>query len=1164
MAEATLKLGLDLSEVNSALGAVEERLRRAATAASNVGRGGGGNSATQRAEQEALRLAQAQARLQVTTGNLTGAQTTLQRALENTNQESIAAIRTQIQLEQVNQRAAAGWRRHAGTIREAGESLQNAGYVFSAVSGRILDVGRAAVQSAVDIDRQVNVLKALTGSAGAAEARFKALFQLSQRTPGLTTNLALTLDAQLRTAQVTQQTIDKILPSIGRLNAVSPLGDPQKFAQNLVQLVTQNFERTDLKELVGQSPIAGTIIRELFNVDNPTNAKAIREAAERLGIKTTDDFFRAFAEAAAKNQGLANVTESLGTQFDKLRDRALVALRPLGLEIINTLGPLIEKAVPLIEQLSASFAALPQGTREAIVVIGALTALLGPLTIALGAATQAVGALGSLASVIGGAAGLGGAGAAVGTFTVILAGAAVEAAALKDAYQTNFGDLRDIVQGFVAEATAFWANYGDEIKSVTQAVWGFVKTYIVDTVTGVLEAVRGILALLNGNWEVGLRSLFSAAQKFLALLVPAFVKTGQDLIKGLIDGVVNKASEFKDTLKAIAASGLAAVKLVWGIRSPSYEMFKIGEQTIDGLILGARSKAKQAEIEFQQIQKTIIKAATPPDLIAGLREQEGIRRDQQYLLGFIPSPGAGPIPGGDIPTPKIIREAAEAIKEIPPPPPIAAELSNAARFAKGFAAEIESAGDIFERFGRNVSGSFRNVTDLFRNLGNAFKNLFLDLIGNGLQRIVSGGLNSLFSALSGGRTGGGIGGALGNIFGGGGGGAFRTPSFNPSSGGNFLSGLLGGGITAPNSITPTFVGGLPTFGNVPVPLIGGGGLPGGGGLAGLFGKGGSFLSNIFSGAGGALLPFLGAGLGSGLGGQSTLGRILGGIGGGAVGLGVSFGASVFGALGGGFGALGPAALAALGPAALIGAPLLIGALLLGRAAARKKDEATSGDSLQRAIDQIKDLKRQADSGQLTSIAEAESSFTQIHRQFISETLQLKTRSVRESRLNNQGDITPPLHPDSLRLLFEREALPAIIAANTRRGVFDKLIPEFATGGVMGRTGLALLHDGEVIMNAVQQRRLTSLAGADVFARVGVPNAVRTVGTGTPSFANGGVFTANGNGNNNSSPVVISELTVEFNVGPDLATEIVKVGGSTADGRKVTVQNVRTALRNGEI
>ena len=136
-----------------------------------------------------------------------------------------------------------------------------------------------------------------------------------------------------------------------------------------------------MKEIVGQSPIAGQILQQLFSVDSPTNGKAIRESAKKLGIATTDQFFAAFADAASKNKALANVTESLGTRIEKIVDRVNVAFRPLGLSIIKALEPIVERAIPLIERLSKAFDALPDSTKTAIIGIAGLAATVGPALI---------------------------------------------------------------------------------------------------------------------------------------------------------------------------------------------------------------------------------------------------------------------------------------------------------------------------------------------------------------------------------------------------------------------------------------------------------------------------------------------------------------------------------------------------------------------------------------------------------------------------------------------------------------------------------------------------------------------------------------------------------------------------------------------------------------
>ncbi len=523
-------------------------------------------AAQKRAADEALKHAQALARLKQAQGDTAGAIRTLEGSLNGFAGSSRQALAAQTQLARLN--ASQHWTRYASTVREAGESIQQTGYFLTGLSTGLISVGAAAVKSAFDIDKNVNTLKAFLGSTDAAEARLKQLTSLSQRTPGLTTSLAATLDAQLRTTNVSQSTIDKILPSIGRLNAVSPLGDPQKFAQNLNQLITQNFERTDLKELVGQSPIAGQILQQLFKVDSPTNAKAIRESAKKLGITTADEFFAAFAKAAEDNPALANVTESLETRFQKLQDRIAIALRPLGLSIVKALEPIIEKAVPLIERLSKSFDELSPSAKTAIVTIAGLAAAIGPIVIGIGAFVQAFGAIGNLASVIGGLSGGAGLTAAIGGIGTALGIVAVAVAGLAAAWYTNFAGIRDITADVVNEAKGLfielhetWAQIIPDLKPIAESglagvadafkfysglygavwreTWDFVKTTVREALDVIRPGVVGLLSLLRGDFEGFRREFVKVWQETWDFIVTFPARAFSSLVKVVEDGLTS-------------------------------------------------------------------------------------------------------------------------------------------------------------------------------------------------------------------------------------------------------------------------------------------------------------------------------------------------------------------------------------------------------------------------------------------------------------------------------------------------------------------------------------------------------------------------------------------------------------------------------------------------
>jgi hypothetical protein len=103
-------------EIDTALQKVEKRIdatiakmRELAAGGFGGGRGGNGGSGPRlprptNPDQEVLKLAQAQARLQAASGQLAQAQQTLQTALVNVNKESLVAIRAQTQLATVQKR----------------------------------------------------------------------------------------------------------------------------------------------------------------------------------------------------------------------------------------------------------------------------------------------------------------------------------------------------------------------------------------------------------------------------------------------------------------------------------------------------------------------------------------------------------------------------------------------------------------------------------------------------------------------------------------------------------------------------------------------------------------------------------------------------------------------------------------------------------------------------------------------------------------------------------------------------------------------------------------------------------------------------------------------------------------------------------------------------
>lgn len=985
------------------------------------------------------------------------------------------------------------------TMRSAlGEaSLAFAAFGIAGVAA-LKSIGEAAVRAAINIDRQVNTLKALTGSAVEAQRRFSELIAIAQKTPGLTSNLALTLDTQLRILNTTEQTINRLLPVIGRLNAISPLGDPRRFVENLGQLITQGFEKQDLRELVGNSPFAGELIKAVFDVDSPTNAKAIRAAAAKLGIKTFEDFATAFAKAAENNPALQAVTESLGTRFEKLRDRIELAIAPIGEQIAKTLLPAFEDLVKAVETYGSSAAQVFRENKNDII---AATQQITKMIIEIG---KAIGALGQLAVKL--------------QIPEVLGRAAAE---FQDIVDSNGANLFTFEKGpnllrFERQLALIEAERKLPRLSTDQGV----TSGLVETIQGIAGFNARNRRLLGGDTGGGgggrtrrrSRTLAGGFVNDFGLAAAGDLEREAELarIRQSNEAVVRRRERERLNdpevianqveLARIRQSNLAVVARREAAQFEATELQRLSRRgfnrsgvLIDEAISRGQLTGGEAELLRQGASREF---ANQLREVLALRKQMGEVSDEAL---------------------EDLREEIELFDRL------GASISNSDRFMRGFNSQIDTVGDAFERFGQNVSNAFRNVRDLFNGLKSAVLGFFNDLIGQSLQNLVRNTLGGLFGRIGGAAGGGGL---LGNLF--------RTPSF-----------AGGDGISVPSSVTAPVFGGL--FG-------------GGGGGAGVSQRSGQFtldpltakefgLKPSFLGGIGRSLasaaPFIGAGIGSGIGGQSTFGNILGSAGGFLAG----------GSIAGFSGVLGAKAAAFFtNPfTAIAGVGLLVGGALLGKAKQRRADEEASGQFLTQALQGIEELAAGVSSGQIAG-SQARSIFeNQILGTFIQQIRTLKTKSVVESRLTNQvNDLRKVFEARIPPLISQQEAKAATASANAL--AFSRQIPEFATGGTT-RGGLALLHPGEKVLNQQQQAAVIRQSNPQVFERAGVPGPSQN-----RVFDIGGTM---GSGGQSAQPIEIT-LEAQVVISEKTATGIYVVGGRTASGRAVTVNNVKIARTNREL
>lgn len=321
------------------------------------------------------------------------------------------------------------------------------------------------------------------------------------------------------------------------------------------------------------------------------------------------------------------------------------------------------------------------------------------------------------------------------------------------------------------------------------------------------------------------------------------------------------------------------------------------------------------------------------------------------------------------------------------------------------------------------------------------KDLVKDLL-TGFFRLA---LSPFFQAMYGGGGGTSSGGGGGGIFGGipgfpgmpGGTVSGGTPPFNGFNIANLIPGLGGGGTGSAPSPLATSSASSPSKWQEALAKMNGGVTGSNAGFGGLF-------ENLVMGAA-PIMPVLGASLGMNLGGSSRFGSIFGGIGGGMVGLVAS--QAIPSMLAGTF-----AGLTALGAATLgIGAALAIGAVILAKNAARRRDEKTRN---QATIDTRSALLKILSDVQTDNLDgnSARAAIEELHARWIETGNALKDSKTRNHHMATWSHFQPIID----------QIYAASDAQLERENIRGRMIPVFGGGGWSYENQLIKTRPGEGI------------------------------------------------------------------------------------------------------
>lgn len=519
----------------------------------------------ERAEAATAKYALSVARLQKAQGNLAGSQQALENGLKRVNAQSSAGIQLQTELARVKERIAKDAAKPTGLLaalgssfaREAGESIGQAGAIFSAfISGPLAALGAAAVESAVKLESARLRLETVAGSAAEAGRQFAILEQLA-KLPGIDLPGAVEGAASLQALGISFKQAESILRQFS--NAIALSGGTAENLRGVIIQLQQMSQASkvfaqDLKPIIQQAPIVGKVIKDAFGTVRS-------EDIQELGI-APQKFIDTIVEGLTK---LQRAPLTFAERIANFQQALQKAVEPVGRVILDTVIPALESLVPVIERVSATFAALPAPIKLAAIALVGLGAAIGPTLTIFGGLIQAIqiiqigkliqlAAAASTTATAASAAGL----AFSGPFLAGIRAATVASAAF---LATPLGAGLAILSLALGGAALAWASY----KSATEEALEVAKGQSANTRANIKSIDDSINALENRT--AGVNELNTA----ISLLDPA----EQNYIRTL----ATQEEQIRRTTKALAEkreleerlSEIQSVKLVKGLAEATRE-----------------------------------------------------------------------------------------------------------------------------------------------------------------------------------------------------------------------------------------------------------------------------------------------------------------------------------------------------------------------------------------------------------------------------------------------------------------------------------------------------------------------------------------------------------------------------------------------------------------
>jgi len=321
----------------------------------------------------------------------------------------------------------------------------------------------------------------------------------------------------------------------------------------------------------GSTGEANAIALEMFGARiGPDMAAAIREGRFELSELVTT--LKASGETI---NGAAFETMDFAEQLAVMRNKAAVALEPLGtslMQAVNSAMPAIEGLIGRLSALVEWFANLSGGSQTLILSFLAIAAAIGPLLTLVGTLTSGVSAAIKAVKWMADAKNL----AALKTHALTAAQkvAAVAQKVLNAVMAANpIGLVIVAIAALVAIIIHLWKT-NEGFRSAVMAVWNSIKTAAANMAAGIKSAFDNIKNWISGLVASGVRlaenlaggitrvlgalagnvrNALNQALSIVTGLGQSFFNAGRNLIASIASGITSAAARVADSVKSVVA-----------------------------------------------------------------------------------------------------------------------------------------------------------------------------------------------------------------------------------------------------------------------------------------------------------------------------------------------------------------------------------------------------------------------------------------------------------------------------------------------------------------------------------------------------------------------------------------------------------------------------------